>query len=253
MKIICIFKGLILYRIQIIGMNDTRILFGIMNNEERIWRYLYREFKPRFAATLIKIFPSVPLHEEIDDIFQEACIILMNKAKEGKVTVSREGGLFSCLVQIGKLIACNMVRKRRSLSQEEIATLTINLHDDSVNIDQKQKDQDDFLDKVFDSIPPDCQMILKYFYWEKKQMDDIASMMGMRNADSAKTKKNKCMNKLKDIAAKLLENDEFAEEAVRAAVERAALRELLNEEKTFAETGVTMAALDIDDESEDQE
>ena len=29
------------------------------------------------------------------------------------------------------------------------------------------------------------------------------------------------MNKFKDIAAKLIESDEFAEEAVRAAVERA--------------------------------
>ena len=58
----------------------------------------------------------------------------------------------------------------------------------------------------------------------------------MRNADSAKTKKNKCMNKFKDIAAKLIESDEFAEEAVRAAVERAALKELIEDERSMRRT-----------------
>ena len=49
----------------------------------------------------------------------------------------------------------------------------------------------------------------------------------------------------------LLESDEFAEEAVRAAVERAALKELLNNERVYAENGISMAALDEDEETEE--
>jgi hypothetical protein len=59
------------------------------------------------------------------------------------------------------------------------------------------------------------------------------------------------MNKFKDIAAKLIENDEFAEEAVRAAVERAALKELMNNELVYAEAGISMAALDEDEDTEE--
>jgi hypothetical protein len=84
-------------------------------------------------------------------------------------------------------------------------------------------------------------------------MDQIASILGMRNADSAKTKKNKCMNKFKDIAAKLIESDEFAEEAVRAAVERAALKELLEDERFYAENGISMAALNVEEETDKEE
>ena len=84
-------------------------------------------------------------------------------------------------------------------------------------------------------------------------MDQIASILGMRNADSAKTKKNKCMNKFKDIAAKLIESDEFAEEAVRAAVERAALKELLEDERFYAENGISMAALNVEDATDKEE
>ena len=61
------------------------------------------------------------------------------------------------------------------------------------------------------------------------------------------------MNKFKDIAAKLIESDEFAEEAVRAAVERAALKELLEDERFYAENGISMAALNVDEETDKEE
>ena len=44
----------------------------------------------------------------------------------------------------------------------------------------------------------------------------------------------------------LVESEEFAEESVCAAVERAALRELLERERIYAETGVKSAALDVE-------
>ena len=57
------------------------------------------------------------------------------------------------------------------------------------------------------------------------------------------------MKKFVDFAKKLIEDNEFAEDAVRDAVERAALRELLNEERLHAEMGVAQAALDVDEDS----
>ena len=176
----------------------------------------------------------------------------MQKAKSGSIVVTREGAIFSYLVQTGKLIAFNVMRKKRSSSWDEAVTISIDQHNEereaSLTIDEKQQAEDEFLDRAFDLLPPDCKTLLKRFYWDHKTMDEIASILGMRNADSAKTKKNKCMNKFKDIAAKLIESEEFAEDAVRAAVERAALRELIEEEKEHADRGICMAALDTDDD-----
>ena len=239
-------------------MKDTQLLIGIMQNDDRAWRFICRNMKSGFASIIGQSFSFGNIsNEDIEDIFQESCIVLMQKVKNGSVAVSREGALFSYLVQIGKLTACNLLRKRRSLTTEEMVTISLNLHkedeDSEITVDEKQRSQDEFLDRVFDSIPLECKNLLKHFYWGQKNMDEIASILGMRNADSAKTKKNKCMNKFKDIAAKLIENDEFAEEAVRAAVERAALKELLNDEKVYAENGICMAALDVDKDSETDE
>ena len=234
-------------------MTDHQLLIGIMQNDERAWKHICRNMKQGFAAILVQTFSFNSLtNEDIEDIFQESCIVLMQKVKSGGIAISRDGALFSYLVQIGKLTACNLVRKRKDITTENVVTISDNLHKEceDISVDEKQKSQDDFLDRVFDSLPSDCKTLLKHFYWGRKPMDHIASVLGMRNADSAKTKKNKCMNKFKDIAAKLIESDEFAEEAVRAAVERAALKELLENEKVYAENGICTAALNTDDTEE---
>ena len=235
-------------------MTERELLIGIMQNDERTWKHICRNMKQRFASILVHMFSFSNLtNEDIEDIFQESLIVLMQKAKNGSLEISREGALFSYLVQIGKLTACNLVRKRKDITTENVVTISDNLHKEyeDISVDEKQKSQDEFLDRVFDSLPSDCKTLLKHFYWGRKPMDHIASVLGMRNADSAKTKKNKCMNKFKDIAAKLIDSDEFAEEAVRAAVERAALKELIEDEKVYAENGICMAALNTDDDAEE--
>lgn len=232
-------------------MTDHQLLIGIMQNDERAWKHICRNMKQGFAAILVQTLNSLT-NEDIEDIFQESCIVLMQKVKSGGIAISRDGALFSYLVQIGKLTACNLVRKRKDITTENVVTISDNLHKEyeDISVDEKQKSQDEFLDRVFDSLPSDCKTLLKHFYWGRKPMDHIASVLGMRNADSAKTKKNKCMNKFKDIAAKLIESDEFAEEAVRVTVERAALKELLENEKVYAENGICTAALNTDDKEE---
>ena len=236
-------------------MTDSQLLFGIMQNDDHAWRHICKNMKFGFSSIIGQTFSKGTIsHEDVEDIFQESLIVLMQKAKNGSIVVTREGAIFSYLVQIGKFIACNIVRKKRTLTSTEAVTISMERHnveaESTLTIDEKQQTEDEFLDRVFDLLPSDCKTLLKRFYWDHKTMDEIASILGMRNADSAKTKKNKCMNKFKDIAAKLIESEEFAEDAVRAAVERAALRELIGNEKEYADSGVCMAALDTDNDKD---
>ena len=232
-------------------MTDSQLIFGIMQNDERAWRHICREMKPGFVSILGQTFSVDRIsNEDIEDIFQESLIVLMQKVKSGKVACSHEGALFSYLVQVGKLTACNQLRKKRELNLDDAVTFSLQLHnieDDEIAAYEKQQAQNELLDKIFGRIPSECSTLLKHFYWNHKPMDEIASILGMRNADSVKSKKNKCMNRIKEIAARIIENDEFVEEVVRNAIERAALRELIEDERNHAESGHSMAALDIDD------
>jgi RNA polymerase sigma factor (sigma-70 family) len=238
-------------------MTDSQLFIGIIENDERAWRYIYHNMRIGFASILVQEFTNGKLRkEDIEDIFQESLVVLMRKVKSDGLVIPREGVIFSYLAEIGKRTTRNFLRKQSHISPADAVTILAKQHynseDNDMAAEEKQQTQNDFLDRVFDSMPAECKQLLKLFYWERKPMDDIASILGMRNADSAKTKKSKCMNKFKDIAAQLIESDEFAEDAVRAAVERAALKELLEEERFYAENGISLAALDIKEDKKDK-
>lgn len=178
-------------------------------------------------------------------------MILMNKVKNGKFVSQREGAIFSYLVQIGKLQAMNLVRKQRELSVQEKMAISINIYGDEVESDvstyESQKEENELLESLIKSLPEDCQKILKHFYWGKKNMEDLASILGMKNADSVKTKKNKCMNRLKDFAAKFIKDNEYAEQKISDAVQRNELKALITSQLSMIKGGLSVAALDPTD------
>ena len=236
-------------------MTDSQLLSGIMQNDERAWRFICRTMKSGFVSIIGQRFPFGNFSkEDMEDLFQTSCIVLMQKVKEGAVSVSREGALFSYLVQVGKLTANNLIRKRSSLSIEDMVTIPDNPHkedeDYDISVDEKQQAQDEFIDRVFEKLSPECKTLFKHYYWGHKTLDEIASILGMRNADSAKSKKFKCMKKAKDIGNMLIKCGEFTEDEIRAAVERISLKGLIKEETFYAENGISMAALDVDEDTE---
>lgn len=239
-------------------MTDAQIVKGIHENDDRIWRYIYRTYRTHFFSTLRgKILAQMFCNEDWEDVFEESILTLMRKVKDDTFSVVRNGGLFCYLVEIGKGHAKNKMRKMRQLNEQEKEKIADNVHRENSNpdltTDDKQRAQDEFLERVIDSLPSDCKIIMKQFYWDNKPMDEIASMVGLANANSAKTRKNKCMNKLREIANKLVDSNEYDEDVLRAAFERVALRELLREERAIMqEAGMCRAALDIEPE-EDKE
>lgn len=251
-------------------MTDSQIVLGIQNNNPIVWRYICRNLKSPFVATLKRFCLSSSLSsDDWEDIFQDACMILMENVKKNKFEERQGSTLFSYFVEIGKRTMQAALRKKakhhpvpeKNDGSPHIVllwpgTTSKNEEPESeiVSTEDKQKEQDRFLDRVFDSISDSCKTLLKKFYWDHKPMDEIASILSLGNANSAKTKKNRCMNDFKNIAKKLVESDEFAEDMVRACVERAMLRELLEDERVMMEdASIRAAALKIEEDNENTE
>ena len=74
-------------------------------------------------------------------------------------------------------------------------------------------------------------------------MKDIAPTLGLKNENVAKTKKNRCMDKFKEIAKAMLADDGKAEAAIRRTIERNALRDLLQDLRQEEAGELAMAAL----------
>jgi RNA polymerase sigma factor (sigma-70 family) len=216
------------------------------------------------VATLKRIYATTILaDDDWEDIFQDSCIILMEGVKNGKFEQRPGSMLFSYFVEIGKKNMQNALRKHNKhhpIVQKDGSTHILVFNpkeqhtsfdeiDREVTAEEKQAAQDEFIDKVFDSVPTECKNIFKMFYWEHKPMDEIASIYGLRNANSAKTKKTRCMKLFKDVKEALLKSGDYDEELIKAAAERASLRELLEDERAYCQLeNVAIAALKNEDE-----
>jgi RNA polymerase sigma factor (sigma-70 family) len=187
----------------------------------------------------------------------------MKNIKQGKFEERPGSTLFSYFVEIGKKNMQNALRKHNKhhpIVQKDGSTHILVFNpkeqhtsfdeiDREVTAEEKQAAQDEFIDKVFDSVPTECKNIFKMFYWEHKPMDEIASIYGLRNANSAKTKKTRCMKLFKDVKEALLKSGDYDEELIKAAAERASLRELLEDERAYCQLeNVAIAALKNEDE-----
>lgn len=212
-------------------MTDIQIVQGIKENSEQAWRYIYREYNAKFCRFFVQQW-SADSHTA-DDLFQDACMVLLHNVQADKYTVRLGATLYSYLLAIGKNLMKSHSRQRREDTTEN--PIDAGITDDEIQIDEQQMEQDRFLEQLITSLPMGCQKLLKQFYFDRMPFDEIASQGEYKNADSAKTQKNKCMNKLKEFAARLINDDEYAEDVVRAAVNRLAVKEIMEEERSDAD------------------
>ncbi len=105
-------------------------------------------------------------------------------------------------------------------------------------------DRRDDQQRPYDTRPDDVRLMeagLRYFYWDKMSMSEIAALCGFKNENVAKSTKKRYMEKFKEMAAKMLEDDQMAEAAIGRTVERAAIREQLEECRQMG-SGVLVAS-----------
>lgn len=235
-------------------MTDNDIIKGIRDNSPEAWRELYHAtvggIRSKIEPMLIRV-----KHLTFDDVFEEACITLMNHIKDGKVVESEHTNLSGFLYTICWRIALRQ-NDRESLPKEEPAKSVIKVNnrqivfepseeqgEDPNKTEEDEKQVSDFLDRALNSIPVECQKLLRRYYWDKMSMRDIAPTLGLKNENVAKTKKNRCMDKFKGIVKAMLADDEKADEAVRRTIERNALRDLLQDLRMEESGEIDLAAL----------
>ncbi len=223
--------------LKIDRMTDNELIRGIRENSPAAWRELYKDNYEKIKA---KIAPMLVRTKDVtfDDLFDDAMLTLMDNVKDGKVVEGEATNLSGYLYTICWRMALRLETKNKRAEEKQAKQAT----EEKVGIMQEPIEEEDtsiepeeyaeamaFFDRVFESIPPRCKSILKRFYWDKLPMSEIAAIHGLRNENSAKTTKNRCMDKFKAIAKAMLADDAKVEEAVRRTVERDALRDLLEE------------------------
>lgn len=256
-------------------MTDERLIQGIRNNEDNIWRYIYRTMREPIFAHIGKKHPSIP-NTEKENIFQDTCLIVMENIVSGKYVKRENVTLRSYFLGIIDNLSSTYLRKygsriietttrRTKETEKEIeknrsydSNIIIQLykpareHNDADEIivleEERQLEQNRFIDQAFGSLSATCQSLFKRYYWDGLPMDEIAPVFGFKNADSAKSQKSKCMKSLRSLKDRLCESGVFDEDTLKAVAMRAYLKDILREEEAIVNGDFAAAAFDPKDE-----
>lgn len=238
-------------------MTDNELIRGIRENSAAAWRELYHRYHDRIRDRIVPMF-RFTADRTFDDVFVDALVALMGHVKDGKLAEGENTNLAGYLFILCRRMALRLEeREKRRLERlqgmEEDGTDAVEEGEDGTVSPEEYEETMAFLERVLASIPPACRTILKRFYWDGMPMKDIAALMGLKNEDSAKTTKNRCMNKFKTIARAMLSDDAGVEETVRRTVERNALRDLLEEIRLEEEGSLSVAAMKEKEPTEKKE
>ncbi|HRO69062.1 MAG TPA: sigma-70 family RNA polymerase sigma factor [Chitinophagaceae bacterium] len=175
--------------------NQERILLqGLARNDKKAVETIYKE---NFATVQSLIINNNGTPDDAKDIFQEAMIVLYEKARSGSFELN-------CLIKtyvysvsrrlwLKKLQQAN--RYNGELSGAEAAVSV----EEDISEHARRDAEFEMMGKAIMSLGEPCKSLLEAFYLQKQNMQEIAASFGYTNAENAKTQKYKCLVRLKKI------------------------------------------------------
>ncbi|MBC8042825.1 MAG: sigma-70 family RNA polymerase sigma factor [Rhizobacter sp.] len=191
---------------------------------EQVFIGLYTAALPLVAKYVSQMGGSF---EEAKDIFQDAVVIYYEKVMTASVAITHSEQAY--LLGIAKHLWVKRYRERRShLPIETVAdnlvaeTVVDGRAAETANLaageDRLSTDEDRLshssgkLMQFLETAGERCMQILRAFYYDKRQMADVATMFGYSSVRSATVQKYKCLEKVREtIKAHSLHYADFVE------------------------------------------
>ena|SRR5690606_5694976 len=171
---------------------ETQIINSLKRGDERTIHSLYKGYKPEFLAFTSKY--NLPA-DDLLDIYQDAMVALCENAKKGNLE-NLQSTVKTYFFSIGKyMIFARLKKKKQLFAMEDLETFTFEWEDDYEELD----DEIVILRHHFKNLGEQCQQILRLFYYEEKNLDEITSTMKYENKNVAKTQKYRCIKYLKQL------------------------------------------------------
>ena len=175
-------------------VNETALLEGLARNDRSAIESIYTQ---QYAMVQTLIINNNGTAEDARDVFQEAMIVLYEKARSGSFELN-------CQLKTYVYSVCRRLWLKR-LHQLQKYVPNANGLEETVSVDEDMEVHDqrnsDFMmmERALSSIGEPCKSLLEAFYLQKRNMTEIAGTFGYTNADNAKNQKYKCLLRLKKL------------------------------------------------------
>jgi RNA polymerase sigma factor (sigma-70 family) len=173
---------------------EKQLLEGLAFNDRLVVETIYRDNYPMIQAFILNNNGN---SDEARDIFQEAMIVIYEKAVSGTFELN-------CQLKTYIYSVCRRLWLKRLQQLQRYGSLIENVEETVAveeDLEMHEKHNADFtlMETAMGKIGEPCKSLLDAYYLQKKNMQEIASEFGYTNADNAKTQKYKCLIRLKKL------------------------------------------------------
>lgn len=173
---------------------ELELLKGLAINDKKAVETIYRE---NFNSIQSLVLNNNGSSDDAKDLFQEAIIVLFEKAKSGQFELN-------CQLKTYLYSVCRRLWLKR-LQQANRYTGDLDTVNEVVpveeDLEEHERKNEEFrlMEKAIANLGEPCKSLIEAFYIQKRNMQEIASSFGYTNADNAKNQKYKCLMRLKKI------------------------------------------------------
>jgi len=174
--------------------NEKILLQGLARNDRKAVETIYRDNYGMVQALIINNNGST---DDARDVFQEAMIVLYEKARSG--TFELQCQIKTYMYSVSRRLWLKKLQQSKRFTTDFGDPDSVVPVEDDLEDHLKRDQEFGMMEKAILGLGEPCKSLLEAFYIEKKNMQEIAADFGYTNAENAKTQKYKCLMRLKKI------------------------------------------------------
>jgi len=174
--------------------NEKALLQGLARSDKKAVEAIYKENYNMIQSLILNNNGSA---DDAKDIFQEAMIVLYERARSGSFELNCQ--IRTYIYSVCRRLWLKRLQQLNRYSSEVSDVIETVPVDDEIEDHERRNTEFEMMDKAIDSLGQPCRSLLEAYYLQKKSMQEIAVSFGYTNADNAKTQKYKCLMRLKKI------------------------------------------------------
>ena len=156
-----------------------------------------RIYKDNYNMIQSLILNNSGTTDDAADIFQEAMIVLFEKAKNPEFELNCH--LKTYIYSVCRRLWLKKLQQLQRFSRQTDDMEQVVPVEEDLEIHEKRQQDFTIMENAMAKIGEPCKSLLEAYYIQKKQMQQIATEFGYTNADNAKTQKYKCLVRLKKL------------------------------------------------------
>lgn len=170
--------------------SEEALLAGIMAGNESIMEYVYKQYYPMIVHF---VRSNNGNESDAEDLYQEGLLVVFQKIRNGENIQYLKTFVYS---------VCRLKWLDRLRHRKRRAEKLVDNHDfievNEYSLEQELVPYEELLQQALNELDEICRQLLLSFYFEKLSMEDIAARFGYNQANTAKSKKNKCMERIRE-------------------------------------------------------